>query len=157
MNEQKPINLAMAIYPIVVVFMLIGLAICLSAWFVRVPEQQPTPIAQPAPQVAPSCKTDWTLCADNADMANHYDGWSHDARVDCKIAAKHAARYGTPEFSAPNFAAYLPGDDYKSGIVTVIDNGGQYSNAFGAMVHARTTCTYDLRQRSVIDIKIEPR
>lgn len=112
--------------------------------------------APPAEAVAmPTCQTDWSVCADNADMANNYSGWNH-ARTQCRVAAKEAAKYGTPEFSwVTGFSTFRPGDDYKSGTATVIDKDGQYSNGYGAMVHARTTCIYDLREQRVLDIKIE--
>src|ERR1700730_4813444 len=44
-----------------------------------------------------SCKTDWTVCTDNSDMANNYSGWS-SAKIDCKFAANDQAKYGTPKW-----------------------------------------------------------
>src|SRR5260370_41700836 len=43
---------------------------------------------------APSCKSDWTLCTDNADMANNYSGWI-SAKAKCKSEANESARFGT--------------------------------------------------------------
>lgn len=147
-----PTNAAKASYPIVICAGVIGGIIWLAA--ANAPDPSTAPVAKiEAP--APTCKTDWTLCADNADMANNFGGWSQ-AQVHCKIAATDAAKYGTPEFHWPfYFGSFRRGDDYRSGTVTVIDDDGQYSNGFGAIVHARTTCTYDLRQKRVVDIKIE--
>ena len=45
----------------------------------------------------PSCKTDWTKCADNADLVNNYSRWFH-ARFECKQTAIKQALYGTPIF-----------------------------------------------------------
>jgi hypothetical protein len=42
---------------------------------------------------APSCKTDWKLCADNSDMANNNAVYER-ARFECKYEANKLAKYG---------------------------------------------------------------
>jgi len=107
---------------------------------------------QPA---SPSCKSDWTKCADNAEIANHYSQW-FDAQFACKQAAIKQARYGTPVFpSLYFFSQFYPGTGYvTTGTATLVEPDAQFQNGFGAMVHSRVTCTYDLRTERVITVDI---
>jgi hypothetical protein len=92
---------------------------------------------------------------DNSDMANNYSGWS-SAKVDCKFAANDQAKYGTPKWPSwgSEFGSFRRGDDYKSGKVTLIEPDAQFSNGFGAMVHVRATCQYDLREKRVLSVNL---
>ena len=105
------------------------------------------------PPGPPSCKKDWHLCVDNADMANNWDNWSH-VQVGCKIAAEKEARYGDgPEWPWLSFSTFLKGDDYpKTGVVTAIENDAKFVNAFNAKVRTKVTCTYDLNANKVTNI-----
>ena len=107
---------------------------------------------------SPSCKTDWTLCADNAEVANKYSKW-FDAQFECKQAATKQARYGTPVFpSLYFFSTFLRGNDYvTTGQATLIEPEAQFQNGFGAMVHSRVTCAYDLRAQRVLSVDISAR
>jgi hypothetical protein len=56
-----------------------------------------------------------------------------------------------------SFSTFHAGDDYpKTGRIVLIEKDAQFSNAFGAMVHSRVTCTYDLDQKKVVDVSIAP-
>src|SRR5262245_1359245 len=82
----------------------------------------------------PTCKTHWTKCADNADLANNWDGWRR-AKVDCEFAANDLAKYGKPKWPEPSFmfGAFYDGDNYiKKGIATAVEQNAQFQNAFGA-------------------------
>lgn len=101
------------------------------------------------------CKSDWTKCADNAEIANHYSQW-FDAQFACKQAAIKQARYGTPVFpSLYFFSQFYPGTGYvTTGTATLVEPDAQFQNGFGAMVHSRVTCTYDLRAERVVSVNI---
>ena len=38
--------------------------------------------------------------------------------------------------------------------LVLVERDAQFQNGFGAMVHSRVECTYDLAGKKVIDIKI---
>jgi hypothetical protein len=110
----------------------------------------------PSPPVVPTCKSDWRLCSDNADLINHYSGIS-DAQVACMLNAEKLAKYGTPDFPWSSFGRFYDGISYlKSGVITLVETGAQFSNGFGAMVHSTVTCTYDLVGKRVTDNIISP-
>ncbi|HWI27238.1 MAG TPA: hypothetical protein VN668_09735 [Stellaceae bacterium] len=105
----------------------------------------------------PSCKTDWTQCADNADLVNNYDGWTH-VQFECKDAANDHAKYGTPKWPWFAFSTFLKGTNYvTSGIAVAIEKDAQFQNGFGAMVHSEVVCSYDLRAKHVQDVSITAR
>lgn len=69
----------------------------------------------------------------------------NEARVDCKSKAETQAKYGSPKWPWFAFSHFRPGDDsIKTGVVVFIEPEHQFSNAFGAMLHARATYRYDL-------------
>jgi hypothetical protein len=102
-----------------------------------------------------SCKTNWTLCTDNADLENNYLVDS-SAPFECKEEAIKRAKYGDPKFPwAYPFSTFYTGDQYpKTGIAILVEKEAQYQNGFGAMVHSQVTCTYDLRAKKVLNIEI---
>jgi hypothetical protein len=104
-------------------------------------------------KAAPTCKSDWTKCTDNADMANTYDHWSY-VQVDCKMEADKLARFGTPEWPWLPFGHFRPGTNYNTGIVTLIEPKAKFQNGFGAMAHSQVTCIYDLHTKKVISVDI---
>lgn len=53
------------------------------------------------------------------------------------------------------FETFIGGSDYvKKGVAIAIENNAQFQNGFGAMVHAKVTCFYDLNAQSVKDVII---
>lgn len=38
----------------------------------------------------------------------------------------------------------------------MLQNEAQFSNGFGAMVHSRVVCTYNLRAKRVLNVSITP-
>lgn len=102
-----------------------------------------------------TCRTAWALCADNAKMVQNYRNFL-DVQSGCAAAAeKPATYYGTRNLE---FAYYKRGNDFpQTGIVVLVDLTSRYSNdaGDGPMVQTRTTCTYDLRQQRVVDLKVE--
>jgi hypothetical protein len=104
----------------------------------------------------PTCKSDWRLCSDNADLINHYDDIS-SGKAYCEVEAKALAKYGSPKFPFLPFGSFYRGDAYvRTGVVTFIEKDAQFSNAFGAMVHSTVTCRYDLSQKKVLDTSVAP-
>jgi hypothetical protein len=105
----------------------------------------------------PSCQTDWTKCADNEQLVNSYKDWSL-AQVKCKREANNQVRYGSPVWPWLSFSTFHTGNDYvTSGIAIAIEPDAQFQNGFGAMVHSRVICTYDLRTKLVVEVSISPR
>ena len=82
-------------------------------------------------EAVPSCRSDWTKCTDNSDMANNYKGWS-DAQYDCKVEATNQAKFGTPEWPSLYFPKFYPGTDYRTGNVTLVEPEARFQNGFGA-------------------------
>ena len=86
---------------------------------------------------------------------NNYSGWSK-VEVACKWAANKQAKYGEPKWPwVFYFSHYHPGTNYvSSGVVVAIEPEAQFQNGYGAMVHSRVVCTYDLRAQRVTDVVI---
>lgn len=88
---------------------------------------------------------------------NHYSGWTK-VQVSCKEQANSQASYGTPEWPWIPFGSFLDGTDYvTSGTAVAIERDAQFQNGFGAMVHSRVTCLYDLAADKVMSVTISPR
>lgn len=103
------------------------------------------------------CRSDWTKCADNGQLVNHYSDWTHVQR-ECKNAANDRAKYGDPDWPWFPFGSFHEGNNYViSGIAIAIEPDAQFSNGFGAKVHSRVACTYNLRAKRVTDVSISPR
>jgi hypothetical protein len=105
-------------------------------------------------EAAASCKSDWTKCADNREMANNFDGY-HKAEYACKRQATDLAKYGTPEWPWFAFGSFYPGPN--TGIVTLIEPDAKFQNGFGAMAHSRVECEYDFRTEKVTNVTISAR
>jgi len=105
----------------------------------------------------PSCKSDWKLCADNADLMNNFNGITR-VTIDCKRAAQKLAKYGDPKFPWLSFGAFFTGNDYvKTGIVTAIEKEAQFQNGFGAWANSAVSCKYDLNANKVLDVSVSQR
>lgn len=103
------------------------------------------------------CASDWIQCADNAELVNNYSKY-YEVQSACKREATDQARYGTPSWPWIPFGTFLKGTDYvTSGKVTAIESDAQFQNGFGAMVHSRVTCSYDLRAHKVLWVTIGER
>jgi hypothetical protein len=103
----------------------------------------------------PSCKSDWHLCADNSDLMNNFHGVIHWGSA-CKWEAAKLAKYGEPKFPwAFPFATFHSGNDYvKDGKAILIEPDAQFQNGFGAMVHTRIECVYDIAGDKVVSVGI---
>jgi len=103
------------------------------------------------------CHSDWSKCKDNDELANNYSPWMR-AKLACKSEANTQVRYGSPEWPWLPFGTFRGGEDYvTSGIAILIEPDAQFQNGFGAMVHSRVECTYDLRAKRVINVDISER
>jgi hypothetical protein len=133
----------------VMVFGLIGVAM-LIAIGTNSGGSKPT-----TPQQA-TCTSNWHLCSDNADIANHYSDYSH-AKSSCQIEAEKLAKYGSPKWPWVAFGRfYNDGSAVKNGTITLIENDAQFQNGFGAMAHSSVTCTYNLNTKVVTNVVIAP-
>jgi hypothetical protein len=104
----------------------------------------------------PSCKSDWHLCSDNADLINNFGDITR-GQAYCKIEAEKLAKYGTPKWPWLAFSTFHRGSDYvKTGIAVLLEKDAQFQNGFGAMVHSTVTCRYDLNRQEVLDANVAP-
>ena len=102
------------------------------------------------------CADDWSKCASNEELVNHYSGWAK-VQAYCKVEATNEARYGTPVWPWIPFGSYLPGNDYvTTGVAVAIEQDAQFQNGFGAMAHSTVTCRYDLRNDKVLSVDVGP-
>ena len=100
------------------------------------------------------CESDWTKCADNAEIVRSYKAWL-DVQVACRIAAIETAKYGTPTWPFVPFQGFTEGKTYiESGLVVAIEPEAKFPNATGAMVRSRVACTYDLRTQRVVNVAV---
>ncbi len=112
-------------------------------------------ISQSSKEKRPTCQSSWQLCTDNAELVNNNLDMVL-AQSACEMEAKTLAKYGTPKFDTVPFGSFYMGDSYvKMGVATLVEKNAQFSNAFGAMVHTRVICRYDLNSRVVIDARVE--
>jgi hypothetical protein len=146
----------------VVVVCLIGASAVLVVAFILAGPSTPPPPAQnqsggKTTAENDSCRSDWTKCADNEQLANQYSDWSL-VKVRCERAANDKAKYGSPEWPWIPFGTFHRGNNYiTTGIAVAIEPDAQFSNGFGAKVHSRVICTYDLRAKRVTDLQVLPR
>jgi hypothetical protein len=110
----------------------------------------------PAEAKINACRADWHKCEDNSQMANNWNGWSH-VKGECKDAANQMAKYGDPKWPWLAFSSFYGGSSYTSGKVTVIEPDAQFQNGFGAMAHVQVVCDYDLNQKTVLNVSLNPR
>ena len=109
------------------------------------------------PTEADLCHSDWTKCSDGEQLVNHYSDWSK-VQVDCKYAANDRAKYGDPVWPWFPFGSFYKGNNYiTSGIAIAVEPDAEFSNGFGAKVHSRVTCTYDLRAKRVTNVDVSAR
>ena len=100
------------------------------------------------------CRNDWQKCADNGQLVSNYNGL-FTAKYDCAAAANKMATYGTPTWPSDALSHFYIGDSYvTSGVVTVLEPDVQFSNGFGAMVRFEVTCSYDLRSKTITNVRI---
>ena len=78
----------------------------------------------PTPPKNELCESDWTKCADNAEIVRSYKGWL-DVQVACRIAAIETAKYGTPTWP------FVPFQGFSEGKTYVAVRGGRGDRARG--------------------------
>lgn len=132
----------------------VAIALILGSAILSTKREQPPSNASNGSAELP-CKSDWSKCADNSEMANSNGWYWSRAQVKCKHAADEHARYGTPKWPWLYFSTFKPGTDYvTSGIALLIEPDAQFQNGFGAMVHSKVICKYDLKSERVLDMAI---
>lgn len=110
---------------------------------------------------APTCSSDWRRCADNSDLVHNYSGTTV-ARFRCQTAAAKLAKYGEPKFPSAwdggSFGTFVTGNDFSSTKnIVFYENDAQFQNMFGAMLHVRLRCVYNLEHEQVTDVSDIPR
>lgn len=101
------------------------------------------------------CASDWEKCTDNEQLVNNWRSYSF-VQSACTEAATKGAKYGEPKFPWSPFQTFRTGNSAKEkGTILAIEKDARYSNMFGVMVHSQVSCTYDLKERKVVDLSVE--
>jgi hypothetical protein len=113
--------------------------------------------APPSEPAKSSCNEDWAKCTDNSDLMNHY--WKMgEAQSACKRALDQSVKFGDPEWTWGAFGSFWNGDDYpKTGLVKLVDPDVKIPNGFGAKVHSKVECWYDLKKKSAVIMSVQER
>lgn len=109
----------------------------------------------------PGCRTDWHKCVNNRDFVENSGKWIYVTSA-CKISTENSAKYGEPKWpswtSRGAFDSFFEGTKYiETGVVVAVEPDVQMQNNFGAMVHSKAVCTYDLNKESVVGLDVSPR
>jgi hypothetical protein len=97
---------------------------------------------------------DWSKCADNTAIAQNTSLW-HKIGAACMSALENNVKYGAPKWPWMPFSNYNYGMDYVlTGKAVAIEPNVQLQNGFGAMVHSKAVCTYDLRAEKVTNLQV---
>lgn len=116
------------------------------------------PVAQVAGGSAGACKDNWTKCSSNEQLVDEWDGWIK-VRQACRGAVNDKVSFGKPEWHWPGFFDRFQKSDGKgnsnsyvtTGEAVAVDGDVQIQNQFGAMVHVKAYCTYNLRAGKITD------
>lgn len=113
---------------------------------------QAYPLAEPQK----TCKTDYTLCADNKGVMEEYGG-SRKARRKCEKKLSDLAPFGEPEYSGSGrFGYYHVSDDApKTGEMSFIEKNVRLSNGFGAKQKTSVECVYSFEHDAVYKIIVD--
>lgn len=133
-----------------IVLLLIGVFVIL-ALFDNNSAQKKEGTVQTNEADASTCKVDWSKCKTNSDIANDYEEIT-SAQVACKFYASKLAKYGEPKWPWLSFSHFTPGDDApRTGVLHLREPDAQFQNQFGAMAHVDVDCSYNLKDKKVLD------
>ncbi len=120
----------------------------------------PEAIALPViavPEPIPACRDHWSRCRDNHDVLKTYPAIG-EAQVACKSRANSMASYGNPDWPGLPFRETVSGTQApRTGIITLMEDQARFQNGFGAMARVVVLCSYSLRDRVVVDVKVQQR
>lgn len=100
----------------------------------------------------PTCVSDYKKCKDNKEIIDRHKSKNNfSLEAECKIEAQKIAKYGEPNLPFLAFKTYFKGNFYiDDGTAVLIEDGATYKNAFGADVHVRARCEYDLKNDTTL-------
>lgn len=103
-----------------------------------------------------TCKTDYTLCADNKGVMDEYSG-SRKARRECAEKLSTLAKFGEPEYTGPGkFGYYDVGDDSpKTGEMSFTEKNVKLANGFGVKQKTVVECVYSFEHGAVYKIIVD--
>lgn len=102
-----------------------------------------------------TCATEWSKCADNAQLAREYADWKNVPGL-CLAAAKADPQFAAAEWPAETFAEILPGNVYvTSGKAVALETHAPLVTADGE-TRARFICEYDLKARKITGLYLVP-
>jgi hypothetical protein len=79
----------------------------------------------------PTCTSDYTKCTDNKVVERHQSSDAINLAIECKFAAKDAAKFGDPDIPFLGFSTYYPGHSYiDSGTAVLIEKDATFNNGF---------------------------
>ena len=105
------------------------------------------------------CINDYKLCRNLQELIDFYPA-VHDARIRCTVAANEGLQYGAPEWPSvldgPKFGAHLKDEKlWRTGIITLVQNGALIPNAFGGKERRTMFCKYDLNNQDIISFYLD--
>jgi hypothetical protein len=155
-KQRQPVNHAAGIKGLALFIAVIVVSAVLSAVFGPGPSFNTT-ISSPRAVALPTCRDDFKICKDNAEMINNYSKML-DATVRGKQELNKSVKFGEPEWSWVPFGSFYNGDSYiKTGVVKIVDNDVKIQNGFGAKVNSVVECWYDFNKKSATIIRASAR
>ncbi|WP_215762837.1 hypothetical protein [Acetobacter sp. P1H12_c] len=105
------------------------------------------------------CINDYKQCRNLKELIDFYPP-VNDGRILCTVAADNDLKYGPPEwpsvFDGPKFGAHLNDESsWKSGQITLVQQGALIPNAFGGKEKRTMFCKYDLNTKKIISFYLE--
>jgi hypothetical protein len=102
-----------------------------------------------------TCATDWTKCADNAQLAREYTDWRRVPGL-CRQAAMADPQFADAQWPAHPFADVLPGNVYvTSGKAVALETHAPLVSA-DSVAHAKFICEYDLKAGKITGLYLMP-
>lgn len=108
---------------------------------------------------AQPCINDYRKCRSLKELIDLYPPVK-DARLACIVAADNGLKYGAPEwpsiFDGPKFGAHLRDEkSWRSGQITLVQQGALIPNAYGGKERGTMFCKYDLNTKEVLSLSVE--
>lgn len=105
------------------------------------------------------CINDYKQCRDLKELIDFYPP-VNEGRIRCTVAADTELKYGPPEWPSvldgPKFGSHLVDEkSWRSGRITLVQQGALIPNAFGGKEKRTMFCRYDLNTQKVLSLDLD--